>query len=55
MCVFAALGIQQVKRMRHISICGLHRSTIFYHIFSSVTRFSKKNVIIIIIIIIIII
>jgi hypothetical protein len=29
--VFVALGIQHAMRMRHIAICGLARSTIFFH------------------------
>jgi len=31
-CVFIALGIQHAMRMRHIVICGLPYSTIFFHI-----------------------
>ena len=31
-CVFVALRIQHAMRMRHIVICRLPRSTIFFHI-----------------------
>ena len=33
-CVSVALGMQHVISMRHIVICGLTRSTIFFHIIS---------------------
>jgi hypothetical protein len=33
-CVFVALGIQHAMPMRHIVICGLSVSTIFFHIIS---------------------
>jgi hypothetical protein len=31
-CVFAALGIKNAMFMRHIDICGLPSSKIFFHI-----------------------
>jgi hypothetical protein len=42
-CVFVALGIQQITRMRSIVTCGLPRSTISLHIISQKERFSMEK------------
>jgi len=33
-CVFLALGVQHATRMRHIEICGLPGSKLFFYIIS---------------------
>ena len=38
-----ALGIQHAIRKRHIFICDLRRSTIFFHIIPYLARFWRKT------------
>ena len=42
-CVFEAFGIQHVKRTRHIVICGLPGSTIFFHIITKSDTILEKE------------
>jgi len=36
-CVFVTLSIQHALRMRHVVICGLLRSTVFFHLINGTT------------------
>ena len=40
--MFVALVFQHTMHMRHIAICGLPRSTVFFHIISKRHDFRKK-------------
>jgi len=42
-CVSVALGTQQAIRLRHIVICGLSGSTIFYTLLHKWNDFKKKR------------
>jgi hypothetical protein len=41
---FVALGIQHVMRMRHVIICGLSGSVIFFHTITQAALISEKKV-----------
>jgi hypothetical protein len=43
--VFVTLGVQHAMRMRHIVICGVSSSTVFFYFILETARFSggKKN------------
>ena len=43
-CVFVALGIQHAVCMHRIVICGLHGSTVFFHISYKWHVFLKRKV-----------
>jgi len=43
MSVFVAVVFQHAMRLRHIVICGLHRSTIFFTFSHKRNNFEKKK------------
>jgi len=42
-CIFVPLGIQHAMLLRHIVICGLPGSTIFFHISHKRHDFRKES------------
>ena len=42
-CVFVVLGIKHAMRMRHIVICVLSGSILFFHIFKNSMILKKKS------------
>ena len=38
-CVFVALGVKRAMCTRHIVICGLSGSTVFFHVISQTAHF----------------
>ena len=40
-CVFVALGMLHAMRMRHIVLCGLSGSTVFFHLISLRAQLKK--------------
>jgi hypothetical protein len=42
-CVFVALVIQHAMRIRHIVICDLPRSTVFFHTILQTSLLKKKK------------